>query len=344
MHSTTFDISSAYNELLPHFQGRVRRQEPLARHCAFGVGGFADVWISLETQKELMGLVSLCAEHRWPLLIVGNSTNVLYADAGVRGIVARIALGSYRIEEQKNGSALLIAESGVSWPRLLHELAPLGWGGLEFGVGIPGTLGGGVISNAGAHNSDLGRVLEWIEILDARGCNNAGEGEISYPIIRRYLHDELDLGYRYSRFREQRQVHFDAQGQFILPPRSMIEPPEIVMLLGIQLRREDPQKLQALIAEHKQYRRKTEPPQRHAGTIFKDPPGNEASKLIEQAGLKGSKRGNALISDHNANYIVNLGGAQATDMAALITEAHHRVLGQFGVNLGLDVELRGEWF
>jgi UDP-N-acetylmuramate dehydrogenase len=343
MPTTAFDIDSAYNELRSHFQGRVRRQEPLARHCAFGVGGVADIWVSLETIKELRSLVSLCAERRWPVLIVGNSTNVLYADAGVRGIVARIALSGYRIEEQSDSSALLVAEAGVGWPRLMHELAPLGWGGLEFGVGIPGTLGGGVISNAGAHNSELGRVLEWIEVLDARGSNNAAEGEISYPIVRRYQHDELDLGYRYSRFRAQRQAHFDKQGQLLPAPRAMIEPSEIIMLLGIHLHREDPQKLHTLINEHKQYRRQVEPSQRHAGTIFKDPPANEADKLIEQAGLKGKTYGKAQISDHNANYIVNLGGASATDIAALITEAHQHVLEQFGVNLELDVELRGEW-
>jgi UDP-N-acetylmuramate dehydrogenase len=343
MHAATFDTESAYNELRPHFRGRVRRQEPLARHCAFGVGGPADVWVSVETKKELMGLVSLCAEQRWPVLIVGNSTNVVYADAGVRGIVARISLSDYRIEEQSDNSALLHVEAGVSWPRLMHELAPLGWGGLEFGVGIPGTLGGAVISNAGAHNSDLGRVLEWIEVLDARGCNSAGEGETSYPLVRRYLHDELDLSYRHSRFREQRQVRFNERGQLIPASRSMIEPPEIVMLLGIHLHREDPQKLRALITEHKQYRRQVEPPQRHAGTIFKDPPAHEAAKLIEQAGLKGKVHGKAQISERNANYIVNLGGASAADIAALIVEAHQRVLEQFGMNLELDVELRGAW-
>jgi UDP-N-acetylmuramate dehydrogenase len=343
MERMTFDTESASKELLPHFQGRVRRQEPLARHCAFGVGGEADVWIPVETRKELMGLVSLCAEERWPLLVVGNSTNLLYADAGVRGIVARISLSSYRIEEQSETSALLLAEAGVSWPRLLHELAPLGWGGLEFGVGIPGTLGGAVISNAGAHTSDLGRVLDWIEVLDARGSNTAGEGEISYPMVRRYLHDELDLGYRYSRFRAQRQVRFNEQGQLIPASRSLIEPPEIVMLLGIHLHREDPQKLHTLIAEHKQYRKQVEPAQRHAGTIFKDPPAYEASTLIEQAGLKGKMHGKAQIAERNANYIVNLGGAHAADIAALIMEAHQSVLEQFGVNLELDVELRGAW-
>src|SRR5437588_8187486 len=186
-----FNADTAYKELHPHFRERVRRNEPLARHCTFGVGGPADVWISLDTREELIGLVRLGAEGHWPILLVGNGTNVLYADAGVRGIVARIALSSYSIEDHGDGTALLVADAGVSWPRLLNELAPPGWGGLEFGPGIPGTLGGGVITNAGAHNSDLGTVLEWIEVLDAR---SSSEGQFTVPIIRRYMPDELDLG------------------------------------------------------------------------------------------------------------------------------------------------------
>jgi len=226
---------------------------------------------------------------------------------------------------------------------LLHELAPLGWAGLEFGVGIPGTLGWGVISNAGAHNDDLGQVLAWIEVLDARGSNVAGEDQLALPLVRRYLHDELDLGYRHSRFRAQRQVRFDEQGHLSPPPRDMIEPGEIIMRLGIRLHRTDPQELRANIAQYKHQRQLTEPAQRHAGTVFKDPPGEEASHLIDQVGLRGKTQGKAQISERNANYIVNRGGAQAADVAALIMEAHRRVLEQLGVNLELDVELRGEW-
>src|SRR6266446_1270185 len=338
-----FYAASTFNELRPHFQERVRRNELLAHHSAFGVGGPADVWVSLISKEELVGLVRLCAERHYPLLIAGNGTNVLYADAGVRGIVARIALDAYRLEVHGDETALLIAEAGLSWPRLLHELAPSGWAGLEFGVGIPGTLGGGVISNAGAHNDDLGRVLAWIEVLDARGSNEAGEDQLAVPLVRRYLHDELDLGYRHSRFRAQRQVRFDEQGQLLLPPRGMIEPAEIIMLLGIHVHRADPQELRATMAQYKRHRQLTEPSQRHAGTVFKDPPGEEASHLIDQVGLRGKTHGKAQISERNANYMVNLGGAQAADVAALIKEAHRHVLAQLGVDLELDVELRGEW-
>jgi UDP-N-acetylmuramate dehydrogenase len=338
-----FDSKTVYDELHPYFQERVRHHEPLARHAAFGVGGPADVWISLASKAELLDLVRLCAQEHWPLLVVGNGTNILFADAGVRGIVAHLALDGYHIEERSDGSALLLAEAGVSWPRLVHDLAPLGWSGLEFGIGIPGTLGGGVISNAGAHNDELGRVLAWIEVLDARGCNAAGEDQIAVAVTRRYLRDELDLGYRHSRFREQRQVRFDEQGQLIPAARGMIEPAEIITRLGIQLHHEDPQQLRKTLAQYKQYRQMTEPTQRHAGSIFKDPPGQQASRLIDQAGMKGKVYGKVHISERNPNYIVTVGGASAADVAALIMEVHQAVLQRCGVDLELDVELHGAW-
>jgi len=161
--------------------------------------------------------------------------------------------------------------------------------------------------------------------------------------MRRYVHDELDLGYRHSRFREQRQVRFDAQGQLIPAPRGMIEPAEIITRLGIQLHHEEPQQMRKTLVQYKQDRQLPEPTQRHAGSIFKDPPGHQASRLIDQAGLKGRVHGRAQISERNSNYIVNAGGARAADVAALIMEAHQAFLSQCGVDLELDVELHGAW-
>src|SRR6266487_1161248 len=336
----TFNADLAYAELYPHFRERVRRGEPLARHGTFGVGGPADIWVTLDSAEELVGIVCQCIEQRWPLLAVGNGTNVLYADAGVRGIVARIAFNSYSIEERDDGTALLVVGAGVSWPRLLNELASLGWGGLEFGPGIPGTLGGGVISNAGAHHGSLGQVLEWVEVLDAR---SDFEGQPTVPTIRRYQHDELNLAYRHSRFRAYRRIQFDQRGYPMVASRALIEPGEIIMQLGVRLHREDPQKLRATIEEYKQHRKRTQPPQQSAGSVFKNPVGDYAGRLIEQAGLKGMTRGRAQISQRHANFIVNLGGAGAADVATLIMIAHNRVHEQFGIDLELEVELRGEW-
>jgi UDP-N-acetylmuramate dehydrogenase len=339
----TFDAAekeAVYIELQARFRKRLRRNELLLRHCTFGVGGPADFFVTIETREELMSVVRLCADRLWPLLLVGNGTNTVYADAGVRGIVARIALNGYSIEDQGGGTALLLAEAGVSWPRLLNELAPLGWGGLEFGPGIPGTLGGGVISNDGAHNSNMGEVLEWIEVLDAR---SSSEDQYSIPLVRRYLHDELDLSYRHSRFRELRRVEFDEQGNPKPVARGLIEPAEIIMLLGIRLHHEEPQKLRKSIEEYKQHRKRTQPVQKSAGSVFKNPAGDYAGRLIEQVGMKGVTHGKAQISERHANFIVNLGGASAADVVALIKEARNRVREKFGVDLELEVELRGEW-
>src|SRR6266487_2082782 len=335
-----FDAETIYTELRTPFGERVRRNEPLSRHCTFGVGGPADVWVSLETRDELHGLVAMCLEQSWPLLLVGNGTNVLFADAGVRGIVARIALDGYTIEGADNDTALLVAGAGVSWPRLLNELAPLGWGGLEFGPGIPGTLGGGVISNAGAHHSNLGEVLQWVEVLDARGNQ---EGQIQSPRVYRYQHDQLDMSYRHSRFRSTRRIQFDEQGYPLVAPRHLIEPSEIIMQLGVHLHREDPPQLRSIIDQYKQHRKRTQPPQQSAGSVFKNPPGDYAGRLIEAAGLKGMASGKARISERHANFIVNVGGASAADVATLIQEARKRVRDTFGVELELEVELRGEW-
>ena len=335
----TFVAETAYNELRAHLGEQVRRDEPLARHCTFGVGGPADIWVTLDTGQALLELVTICSECRWPLLITGNGTNVLYADAGVRGVVARIAINSYNIEDHGDGSAFMIAGAGISWPRLLNELVPMGWGGLEFGPGIPGTLGGGVISNAGVHGHDLGEVLQWVDIVDARRCIEQAVA----PEVVRYGHAELDLTYRHSRFRSQRRVQFDEQGFPIAAPRQLIEPAEIVMQLGIRLHREDPQILRTAIEEHKNYRKRTQPPQQSAGSVFKNPPGDYAGRLIEAVGLKGMKSGGAQISERHANFIVNVGGARAADVAALIKEAHNRVAQQFGIQLEMEVELRGEW-
>ena len=122
----------------------------------------------------------------------------------------------------------------------------------------------------------------------------------------------------------------------------MIEPAEIVMQVELRVQQADPERLRAVLAEYKRQRRLTEPPPHRAGTIFKDPPGNDAGRLIEQAGLQGRTHGQAHISTANANYVVNAGEARASDVAALIREAHQSVLEQFGVELELDIELRGE--
>jgi len=252
---------------------------------------------------------------------------------------------NYHLEDQSEKSAIVVAEAGVRWESLLKDLLPLGWSGLEFGVNIPGTLGAGIISNVGTRNQNVGQAIEWIEVLDARNCNSETNEPVIFPVItfRRYQHDDLDLSYRHSRFRNHRLTYIDTHGQLVQPERHLIDPAELVVTLGLRVHRQDPATLLALSQQHTQERKEDDPAQRHAGSIFKDPAGSTARALIEQTGLPGKTHGSAQIATRNANYIVNLGGASASDIAALMIEAHQQVLAQSGIQLEPNVELLGDW-
>ncbi len=340
----TFDGAQAYEMLYTHFQDRIKVQEPMALHSSFGVGGPADLYIVLQTREELKELVSICTRERWPLLIVGAGSNILFADAGVRGIVASIVLTQYRIEDQHDGTALIIAEAGVHWSQLVPDLVARGWGGLEFAAGIPGTVGAGAVSNVGAHKQELEQVLEWIDVLDARGCNNIEEDSV-FPVLveSRSPVESLDLRYRHSRFRENRLTHIDEHGQIIRPPRGLIEPAELIVALGMRLQQWKPEAGDQMLKQQQQQRKSDDPASRHMGSIFKDPPEATVRALIEQVGLAGLVHGQAQIAKRNANYILNLGDAKAADILALIIQAHQKVLADTGIHLALNVELLGEW-
>jgi UDP-N-acetylmuramate dehydrogenase len=343
----TDESTAMVAELRARFGKQVRAPEPLARHSTFGVGGPADAWVVTATEADLIQLVELAVGRAWPLMLVGNGTNVLYADAGMRGIVAQMALDAWQLAELDAERVLLTAGAGVSLPRLVNDLAARGLAGLEWGAGVPGTIGGAIVSNAGAHGASTADTLRTVRVLfvtaagtpDATTSAAGGRG----VTVRDLEAGDLQLAYRHSRFRSARRITFDDDGRPTAPPRASIEPTEMILGGTFVLRRAPVEEVRARVAQYRHHRKETQPPQKSAGSVFKNPPGDFAGRLIEAAGLKGTAIGQAQISPLHANFIVNNGGARASDVVALIALARRTVRERFGVELELEVELRGEW-
>jgi len=324
------------------FRGQVQREESLAAHSSAKAGGPADFFLEIERPEEVERLVRLCCQFRIPLLVIGHGSNILFTDQGVRGIVARLRTKGYRLEGPTPIAALAILDAAMTWQEASEQLAQEGWSGLEFGAGIPGTLAGAVVTNAGDHNEEIGQHLHWVEVLDARGCNLLEDGELAFPQRRRYSHGELQLGNRKSRFRKQRRAQISASGQLVPAPRSLIASPEIILQLAVTVYRGDKYHIQQRVADA----RASHPLQidsfaGHIGPLFKDPFAHKASQLIEQAGRKIWSQGKVHISAHNANFLVNQAGATASEIASKIVEIHQQVLTSFGINLEVDLELYG---
>ncbi|MGE5335707.1 MAG: UDP-N-acetylmuramate dehydrogenase, partial [Nitrososphaerota archaeon] len=290
------DTRTMLDELVQRFGTGVIGNEPLARHGTFGVGGPADAWLAITQEDALVALVALAAERGWPLMLVGNGTNVLYADAGARGIVARMNSAAWRIENVDSEHALLTADGGVDLPKLVNALAARGLAGLEWGAGVPGTIGGAVVSNAGANGGCVADTLQTARVLFT-----------SEGVIRELAAEELHLSYRHSRFRAARRIVFGDDGQPVAAPRAPIEPTEMITGATFLLTRDDPAAVRERVKHHLTYRKETQPTQKSAGSVFKNPLPEYSGRLIEAAGLKGHMIGKAQISPRHANFIVNTG-------------------------------------
>ncbi len=338
--ATPYSAEAAFAAVNALFGARAKAMEPLSQHGTFGVGGPADVWVSVKSADELARLVALAFENHFPLLLVGNGTNILYADAGARGIVARVAIEHIELQPRDEAHAVLRTGAGVSLPALVKKLTPLGWAGLEWAAGVPGTIGGAIVSNAGAHGKFVADTILSARTLLAPG---AFGGDLNEVTVRDLSVEELGLGYRTSRFRTGRLVTFDDEGRPHAPPRALIEPAEIIVEAAFLLKRDDPASIAARAKSNLDHRKRTQPPQKSAGSVFKNPEPQKSGKLIQDAGLRPYRIGGAEISEKHANFIINADGATAADVAALIALARRTVRERFGVELELEVEPRGDW-
>ena len=339
----TYNKNTIDSLLQEQFRGRVQRGEPLAAHSSAKAGGPADFFLELESIEEVERLVSFCCQFRVPLLVIGNGSNILFADQSVRGIVACIRAKGYRLEKPSPNAALAILDAGMTWSEASEQLVRRGWSGLEFGAGIPGTLAGAVVTNAGAHNEEIGQHVHWVEVLDARGCNLEEEGSFSPPQRRRYTQGELGLGNRKSRFREQRRAQISAAGHLVpAAARPLIAPPEIILQVSVVVSRGDQYHIAQRQADAR-HQPQIDVFAGHIGPLFKDPSAHKASQLIEQARRQARTQGKVQVSAHNANFLVNQAGATASEIASMIVEIHQQVLTSFGIDLEVDLELYGDW-
>jgi UDP-N-acetylmuramate dehydrogenase len=320
------------------FGTRLRLNEPLKRHGTLKVGGTADAWVSVKNEQELLALIRLTSKHSLPLMLIGTGSNILFSEQGARGVVARMQIDEYSLTEQPNGSLLLYAGAGVLLPTLANDSVKKGVGGLEWGISVPGTVGGGIVNNAGAHGACIADILEFARVVSVP--TDLGVGPTVYDLPK----DACDLGYRRSRFRAKTDLSFDGQSRPISPaPRAWTEQQEIVVGGAFLLQRDDTTSIRARIMANRQYRKTTQPSQPSLGSIFKNPLNDYAGRLIEAAGLKGAAHGGAQISSKHANFIVNNGQATASDILALIALARRTVLERFGIALELEVQFGGDW-
>ena len=281
--------------------------ESMTKHTSFHIGGPAELMAQPQSEAELQSLLMKAAEAAVPVTLVGNGSNLLVRDKGIRGLV--IKLGSMLRDIKVSGNVLTFG-SGVSLAQASKKAAELGLSGMEFAVGIPGSIGGAVYMNAGAYDGEMSKVVKSVRVMDA-----AGE-------VSELSAGELDFGYRHSAL----------QGSG-----------KIVTSVTVELAAGDKQAIAEKMADFSNRRITKQPLELpSAGSMFKRPPGYFAGTLIDQTGLKGYTVGGAQVSTKHAGFVVNIGGATAADVLQLISDVQAKVFAAHGVHLEPEVLVLGE--
>ncbi|SHF25778.1 UDP-N-acetylmuramate dehydrogenase [Thermoanaerobacter uzonensis DSM 18761] len=287
-------------------EGKLYLNEPMKRHTSFKIGGPADLLVVPNNRKELLEIISLLKGEKIPFFILGNGTNLLVSEKGIRGVVIKLSsLRNVIVESNR-----IIAEAGaplsyIANVALVHELA-----GFEFASGIPGTLGGAIVMNAGAYGPEMKDVVEKVEVLD-------GEGSILI-----LSNEEMKFSYRHS----------------------IIQEKDWIVLRGwLSLTKGKYEDIKSKMEELNAKRRERQPLEYpSAGSTFKRPPGYYAGKLIEEAGLKGYSIGGAKVSEKHSGFIINTGNATFYDVLNLIEHIQKVVKEKFGVELVPEIKIIGE--
>lgn len=303
------NILSAVEVLRQQFGNAVQENISLAPYTSARIGGKADVLLTVKSADELAQAMQLIWEHEFPYYILGGGSNVLVSDMGVRGVVVLNRAKEVRFE--LGDQPQVWCEAGVVIANLAKRCASKGLAGLEWSATVPGTVGGAVYGNAGAFGGDMTHNLISAELLTKNGRET-------------YSLDQMGYGYRTS-----------------IMKRGELN--GIVLSALLKLKNSTNEEVSAKIEQFSERRKATQPPGASMGSMFKNPEGDHAGRLIEAAGLKGTRIGNAEISTLHANFFINHGETKADDVYALIRLVQNTVKDKFGVALELEVELVGEW-
>lgn len=282
--------------------------EPMHKHTSFKIGGPVELMVLPRTVEALSQSLKAIAESDQPCFVMGNGSNLLVSDQGVKGVIVKVAdnLSAYDIEGDQ-----VTAAGGVLLSSLARQIMAKSLTGFEFASGIPGTIGGAVFMNAGAYDGEFKDIIEWVQVVTPTGD------------LKTYNNAEMAFGYRMSRLHDSG---------------------EIVVACGLKLKMGNYEDIKAK-TDDLTVKRTTKQPLHlpSAGSTFKRPPGYFAGKLIDDAGLRGLRHGGAQISDLHCGFVVNVGGATCEDVLALIQTVQKVVNDQFGVMLETEVRLLGEF-
>ncbi len=284
----------------------VREHEPLGPHSWYGIGGQARHFLELEDDAALPELITRLTGEGVPYLVIGAATNTLFAADELPGLTIKLATARLATEAGR-----VTVSAGYLMPKLAADTAKAGRTGLEYGAGVPGTVGGSVFGNAGAFGREVKDGLITTEVIDPQGR------------LHTLSAADCRFAYRDSVLKSDK-------------------PGWVVRSATFETGEDDPSRIRERIKEVQRHRRQTQPiEKRSLGSTFKNPPGEAAGRLIDACGLKGRRIGGAQISEKHANFIVNLGGASADDVLALMAEMRNRVLERFGIELEPEVRVIG---
>lgn len=289
---------------------KTSRNEPLARFSTLRVGGPADLFAEVRNLFELRGIARFARARNIPLFLIGRGSDLVISDAGFGGLVVVVRAAGLRIEGEH-----LVAEAGVQMAKVATQAKVAGLTGLEFGLAIPGTVGGAVWANAGAHGSDVRGVLAEALVVDAGGEERA------------HRPDALGMDYRETRLKHSS------------PGR-----PDVVLQATFSLQPASSDTIAERLDEIRRWRAEHQPVgQKSAGSVFRNPAGDSAGRIIDELGLKDRRIGGAVVSPRHANFIVNSGGASAADVRALSELVRETVRRERGIDLHYEVEFVGDW-